>query len=103
MHPAGTVVLSRGTEEHASFAWHGAWQAQRAVGRLRRLLGLEWVTAERALRMKNLRTPPGLAPARSLAAHFGAPGEDRVLGPDVDRAEAALPRLAAAVRDALAA
>ena len=91
------------TEEHASFAWQGAWQAQRAVGRLRRLIGLEWIAAERALRMKHVLTPPVLAPARSLAAGFEDRREDRVIGPDVHRAEAALPALAAAVRGVLAA
>jgi len=99
----GAAVISRGTEEHASFAWQGAWQAERAVGRLRRLLGLEWIAAERALRMKHVRTPPLLAGARSLAAGFGDPSEDRVIGPEVHRAEAALPELAAAVRGVLAA
>ena len=98
----GAAVISRGTEEHASFAWQGAWQAERAVGRLRRLLGLEWIAAERALRMKHVLTPPVLDAARSLAAGFEGPREDRVIGPDVHRAEASLPELAAAVRGVLA-
>ena len=53
----GAAVISRGIEEHASFAWQGAWQASRAAGRLRTLVALEWVTAERALRMKGEPMP----------------------------------------------
>ena len=97
----GAAFISRGNEEHASFAWQGAWQAQRAAGRLRRLIGLEWIAAERALRMKHVLTPEVLAPARSLAAAFEDRREDRVIGPDVHRAEAALPQLVAALRDVL--
>ena len=48
----GSATLSRGLEEHASFAWQAAGQARRAVDHLRMVLALEWVAAERALRMK---------------------------------------------------
>ena len=50
----GTVAISRGLEEHASFAWQAAGQARRAVLHLRTVLALEWVVAERALRMKGV-------------------------------------------------
>ena len=51
----GSATLSRGLEEHASFAWQAALQARRAVEHLRHVLALEWVAAERALRMKDER------------------------------------------------
>jgi histidine ammonia-lyase len=99
----GAAVVSRGVEEHASFAWHGAWQAQRAATRLRTLLALEWVAAERALRMKQQRTPPVLDRARALGAAFDDRREDRVIGHDIAQAEAALTGLARAMRAATAA
>jgi hypothetical protein len=52
--------------------------------------------------MKHVLTPPVLDAARRLAAGFEGPREDRVIGPDVHRAEASLPELAAAVRGVLA-
>ena len=45
----GGISISRGLEEHASFAWQGAQQARDAVGHLRSLLALEHVAARRAL------------------------------------------------------
>ena len=47
----GGVAISRGLEEHASFAWQAALQTRRALRHLRTVLALEWVVAERALRM----------------------------------------------------
>jgi histidine ammonia-lyase len=96
----GTAVVSRGLEEHASFAWQGAHQAARAADRLETLVALEWVTAERALRIAGAVTPPAVARVRELAAAFDERLDDRVFGPDVERAEAALPALARAVRAA---
>jgi histidine ammonia-lyase len=94
----GTVAISRGLEEHASFAWQAARQARHAVLHLRSVLALEWVVAERALRMKG--TPDGgvLGSIRALAAAFDPQLEDRPLGADVALAEAAVPALARAVR-----
>jgi histidine ammonia-lyase len=98
----GTIAISRGLEEHASFAWQAAGQARRAAGHLRTVLALEWVAAERALRMHEAAGPSAPAPAlgavRELAHDFGAALEDRPLAADVARAQAAIPRLAAAVR-----
>jgi histidine ammonia-lyase len=78
----GTAVLSRGLEEHASFAWQGALQARSAVAHVRTALSLEHVAAERALAMKSGEPAP----------------EDRPLGEDAARAAAALPALAEDVR-----
>ena len=77
----GGISISRGLEEHASFAWQGAQQARAAVGHLRTLLALELVAATRALE--------------------GAPGDDAEIAADVARAEAELPRLAEAARRAI--
>jgi histidine ammonia-lyase len=97
----GTVAISRGLEEHASFAWQGAGRARHAVLHLRTVLALEWVVAERALRMKAAPVDGVLGPIRALATGFDARLEDRPIGPDVALAEAALPALARAVRAAL--
>jgi histidine ammonia-lyase len=94
----GAVTISQGLEEHASFAWQGALQARRAVGRLRTVLALEWVAAERALRMKEVPAEGVLAPLRALAEAFDADLEDRPIGADVAAAEASLPALAELVR-----
>jgi histidine ammonia-lyase len=94
----GSVSISRGLEEHASFAWQSAGHARRAVGLVRTVLGLEWVAAERALRMRDVPAEGVLAPARALAADFDDRLEDRPLGEDGARAGAALPALAELVR-----
>jgi histidine ammonia-lyase len=80
----GSVVLSRGLEEHASFAWQGALQARRAVAHVRTAIALEQVGAERALAMKAGEPAP----------------EDRPLGEDTTRAAAAMKALAEDVRRA---
>jgi histidine ammonia-lyase len=96
----GAVAISRGLEEHASFAWQAAGQARRSVLRLRSVLALEWVVAERALRMKGAPDGGVLGPIRALAAGFDPRLEDRPIGTDAELAEAALPELARAVRAA---
>ena len=91
----GSATLSRGLEEHASFAWQAAGQARRAVDHLRLVFALEWVAAERALRMKGSDACPAL---RSLGERFEDRLEDRPLADDAEIAAAALPALAEAVR-----
>jgi histidine ammonia-lyase len=90
----GSVTISRGLEEHTSFAWQGARQARAAVGHLRTVLALEWVAAERALRMKGVAADE---PLRAAGAGFDGRLEDRPMAADAELAEAALPELAAAV------
>jgi histidine ammonia-lyase len=94
----GTVAISRGLEEHASFAWQAAGQARHAVLHLRSVLALEWVVAERALRMNEAPGDGRLGPIRALASGFDPELEDRPIGADAALAEAALPALARAVR-----
>jgi histidine ammonia-lyase len=96
----GTVAISRGLEEHASFAWQAAGQARHAVLHLRSVLALEWVVAERALRMKGAPDGGVIGPIRGLASGFDPRLEDRPIGADAALAEAALPALARAVRAA---
>jgi histidine ammonia-lyase len=96
----GTVAISRGLEEHASFAWQAAGQARHAVLHLRTVLALEWVVAERALRMKGAPEDGVVGPIRALASGFDRRLEDRPIGADAALAEAALPALARAVRAA---
>jgi len=76
----GGISISRGLEEHASFAWQGALQARDAVALGRTLLALEHVAARRAL--------------------DGTRADDAEIAADVAGAEAELPALARAVRDA---
>jgi histidine ammonia-lyase len=94
----GTVAISRGLEEHASFGWQAAGRARHAVLHLRTVLALEWVVAERALRMKGAPDDGVLAPIRALAGGFDPRLEDRPIGADAALAEAALPALARGVR-----
>jgi histidine ammonia-lyase len=94
----GSVSISRGLEEHASFAWQSAGHARRVVPLLRTVLALEWVAAERALRMRGVPAAGLLAPARELASAFDVRLDDRPRGGDAALAEAALPSLAELVR-----
>jgi histidine ammonia-lyase len=97
----GSVAISRGLEEHASFAWQAAGQARHAVLHLRTILALEWVAAERALRMKGAPHDGVLAELRALATGFDPEVRDRPIGPDVALAGVGLPALARAVRAAM--
>jgi histidine ammonia-lyase len=78
----GTAVVSRGVEEHASFAWQGALQARRAVSHVRTAIALERLAAERALAIKAGEQAP----------------DDRPLGDDFARASRGLAELAERVR-----
>jgi histidine ammonia-lyase len=93
----GSVSISRGLEEHASFAWQSALLARRAVGHLRAVIALEWIAAERALRMKEVPLAGPLAPIRALADSFDSRLEDREIAADAALAGAALPLLAEVV------
>ena len=90
----GAASISRGLEEHASFAWQAASQTRRAVGHLRTVLALEWIVAERALRMAEIDVPPALRPARELLAALDPRLEDRPIGDDATLAAGKLAALA---------
>jgi histidine ammonia-lyase len=100
---AGTLTISLGLEEHASFATQGARSLRTMTQFSPTLLGAELVAAVRALRMAPGRLPDG--PARrafELAAGvLDAEADDRPLGADLERAAELLPALADAVADEL--
>ncbi|MHA6760409.1 aromatic amino acid ammonia-lyase [Streptacidiphilus sp. PAMC 29251] len=85
----GHAVLSRGVEEHASFAATGARHLLESVGILRLVLGCELVAAVRALRMHGVILDPS-SPLGRFQQEAGAvlsPGNaDRDLTPDVEAA-----------------
>jgi histidine ammonia-lyase len=80
----GTAVISRGFEDHASFAWQSALQTRRALAHVRTAVAVEHVAAQRALTMKAGEPAP----------------EDRPLGDDFAHATAALAAVADRVRQA---
>jgi histidine ammonia-lyase len=88
----GHTVISRGVEEHASFASTGARRLLECAEPLRLVLACELLAAVRALRMQE-RTPPGgeLARFHLRAAAVLAPDvADRGLTTDVHSAAALL-------------
>lgn len=91
----GTVVLSRGAEEDASFASQAVVQAERAVTAYRLLLACELVGAVRLLRQRGVEPPAGpLREAVRLAGALPAEGADRELRGDLDTAQSLLDELA---------
>jgi histidine ammonia-lyase len=89
----GHTVLSRGVEEHASFAATGARHLLDSVDMLRLVLACELVAAVRALRMHGVildaATPLGRF-QHQAAAVLGPGNADRDLTPDVEAAAALL-------------
>ena len=99
----GTLSISMGVEEHASFATQGA-RSLRAMAELAPiLLGAELVAAVRALRMAPERLTGGIAQeAFEIAAGvLDDDFADRPLGLDLERAAAVLPLLADTLGDDL--
>jgi histidine ammonia-lyase len=94
---AGTLTISLGLEEHASFATQGARSLRTMTQLAPTLLAAELVAAVRALRMAPGRLTEGTArEAFELAAAALDPEmDDRPLGDDLERAAALLPELAA--------
>ena len=91
----GTVSLSRGTEEDASFASQAVAQTERAVDAYRTLLACELVGAVRLLRQRGVVPPAGpLADAYELTAALPAEDADRDLRDDLEIAQKLLDALA---------
>ncbi|MBB4678531.1 aromatic amino acid ammonia-lyase [Crossiella cryophila] len=83
----GNAVVSRGTEEHSSFAFQSARQSLETLASFRLVLACELVAAVRALRMRGIVPRPGtpLRGAYELAAARLDPNmTDRQLSPDVE-------------------
>ena len=90
---AGTLVLSRGAEEDATFASQGAQQLERSIAAYRVLLCCELVGAVRLLRQRRTRRPVqrvSLGDALALAADLPRNDEDRDLRGDIALAESLL-------------
>ncbi|WP_306207715.1 aromatic amino acid lyase [Actinoplanes sp. RD1] len=94
---AGTLTISLGLEEHASFATQGARSLRTMTGLAPVLLGIELIAAVRALRMAPGRLPDS-GPARdaydTAAKRLEDVDDDRSLGTDLASAAAMLPALA---------
>ncbi|WP_433362770.1 aromatic amino acid lyase [Actinoplanes sp. CA-142083] len=92
---AGTLTISLGLEEHASFATQGARSLRTMTKLAPTLLAAELVAAVRALRMAPGRLTDGTArEAFDLAARsLDASMDDRPLGDDLARAADLLPKL----------
>jgi histidine ammonia-lyase len=85
----GTLVLSRGSEEDATFASQGALQLERSIAAYRVLLCCELVGAVRLLRQRGLegRFTGALGAALELAADLPRNDEDRDLRGDIAAAD----------------
>ncbi|HVX42430.1 MAG TPA: aromatic amino acid lyase [Mycobacteriales bacterium] len=88
------VTLSRGAEEHASFASLAATAALQTVDSYRTLLGCELLSAMRCLRMRSLPLPAGLAGSAPLLDPLGRDLRERDLTPELDLATSAVDELA---------
>lgn len=91
----GTLVLSRGAEEDATFASQGILQLERSVAAYRVLLCCELVGAVRLLRQRGIvdRFTGVLGRALTLAADLPCDDEDRDLRGDLATAETVLDEL----------
>jgi histidine ammonia-lyase len=89
---AGTLVLSRGAEEDATFASQGAQQLERSIAAYRVLLCCELVGAVRLLRQRKLdgRFSGVVGDALALASALPRNIEDRDLRDDIVLAESVL-------------
>lgn len=99
----GTVSISRGAEEDASFASHAAAQLFEVASAYSIGLACELVAAVRAVRMSRIPTPDGgWGAAMEICAGLPADLSDRDLTSDVVQAQELLPALGdLAVRSAL--
>jgi histidine ammonia-lyase len=89
---AGTLVLSRGAEEDATFASQGAQQLERSIAAYRVLLCCELVGAVRLLRQRGLdgQFSGAVGDALALAGVLPRDNEDRDLRGDIALAESLL-------------
>lgn len=94
----GSVSLSRGTEEHASFASQAAVQLLETADAYATALACELVAAVRAVRMQDRKVPPaGWGLVLGACEVLGHSTEDRDLTNDLEVAETLLPVVAALV------
>ena len=76
-------------EDHVSMGWSAARKLRRVIANLRRILAIEWVTAARAVELREpLQPADGTGAAvRLLRSRVAGPGPDRVLSPELHTAE----------------
>jgi histidine ammonia-lyase len=75
-------------EDHVSMGWAAGRKLRRAIDGLTRVLGIELLTAGRALDLRAPLTPsPGTdAVRRMLRSRVDGPGPDRHLAPQIEAA-----------------
>ena len=83
-----SIPSSAMQEDHVSMGWSAARKLRRSVDGLARVIGVEYLTAARALDMRAPLTPaPGTAAAVALLRHdVEGPGPDRHLAPEIEHA-----------------
>jgi len=98
----GSVTLSRGMEEHASFASQAAVQLLETADAYATALACELLAAVRAVRMRKLPVPAsGWGAVLEACSELGHSTEDRDLTADLVQAEQLLPALATLAGDAV--
>ncbi|WGL51389.1 histidine ammonia-lyase [Nocardioides sp. BP30] len=90
-HPASvdSIPSSAMQEDHVSMGWSAARKLRRSVDGLARVLGIELMTAARALDLRRPLEPSpatGAVVALLRGAGVAGPGPDRFLAPDIDTA-----------------
>jgi histidine ammonia-lyase len=85
-----SIPSSAMQEDHVSMGWHAARKLRRGVDALAHVLGIEVLSAARAL---DLRAPLTPAPASAavvatLREQVAGPGPDRILAPEIEAATA---------------
>jgi histidine ammonia-lyase len=84
-----SIPTSGMQEDHVSMAWNAARKLRRVVANVRRILAVEYVSAARAIELREpLRPAIGTAAAvTALRAQVEGPGPDRYLAPELEAAE----------------
>lgn len=88
-----SIPSSAMQEDHVSMGWHAARKLRRSVDALARVLGIEVLTASRALDLRAPLTPsPATGAVRDLLRARGVPGPgpDTYLSPDLETAAEAV-------------
>jgi histidine ammonia-lyase len=92
----GQAVVSRGVEDHASFAWQAAMALRLMLGALRSVLACELVAALRAVRLQDRDDAgTGLAPVLRTCSSLHGQFDDHALVDDLVNADAVLDDLGA--------
>jgi len=83
-----SIPSSAMQEDHVSMGWSAARKLRRSVDGLARVIGVEYLTAARALDLRAPLTPaPGTAAAVALLRRdVEGPGPDRHLAPEIEKA-----------------